>query len=324
MKRINLVSVIMPAYNCADYIEEAVNSVLFQTYPNIEIIVINDGSTDDTLSILEKYAHKITIINQPQSGVASARNAGIRVANGEYIAFIDADDYWFKDKIQLQLSYLMKNINIGAVYNAWKTWPPENGKFPHALSLTPQFVNDVIDQDKSGWLYCKLLFDCIIHTSSLLVKKSILDEAGYFDENLRIGEDYDLWLRLSRITKIDKLSTVLSLYRVNPDSITNKQPLDINYRLLVLERAIERWGYINLDGSSVSPKKAKMQLSEICSSFAFQHYQCGNLCIAGNAIVRGLQYNPLSYIAIKSAILILIGITLKGFRKLVMHNEEGF
>ena len=168
MKNNTLVSVIIPAYNCAKYIDEAVNSVLSQTYPYLEIIVVNDGSTDNTLQIIEKFKDRITIINQAQSGVACARNTGIKSANGDYIAFIDADDYWFKEKIQLQVSYLEKHGDMSAVYSAWKTWTPQNGEFPQAFSLAPVITNSDIDQENSGWVYDKLLFDCIIHTSSLL------------------------------------------------------------------------------------------------------------------------------------------------------------
>lgn len=291
MKNNTLVSVIIPAYNCAKYIDEAVNSVLSQTYPYLEIIVVNDGSTDNTLQIIEKFKDRITIINQAQSGVACARNTGIKSANGDYIAFIDADDYWFKEKIQLQVSYLEKHGDMSAVYSAWKTWTPQNGEFPQAFSLAPVITNSDIDQENSGWVYDKLLFDCIIHTSSLLAKKSVLDKIGYFDNDLKIGEDYDLWLRLSRVTKIDKLSTALSLYRINPESITNKTPLNINYELVVLEQAIDRWGYNNPDGTTVSPKKIKKNLADVCFTFAYQHYHFGNFDIAINALIHSLGYN---------------------------------
>src|SRR6185437_7308560 len=100
MNNLPLVSVIIPTYNCVNYISRAIHSVLFQTYPNIEIIVVNDGSTDDTSKLLDiLFSNKITVINQVNKGVAAARNAGIKVAKGKYIAMLDADDIFLNDRI---------------------------------------------------------------------------------------------------------------------------------------------------------------------------------------------------------------------------------
>lgn len=305
MRNIPLVSVVIPAYNASQYLAEAIDSVLSQTHSNLEIIVVNDGSTDNTLDILESYQPKLKVLTQAQAGVAEARNTGIKAATGEYLAFVDSDDYWFKDKIGLQLAYLQQHPDVGAVYNDWKVWEPINDSYPDPGTLAPSAVGLDIDPNQSGWLYGQLLLDCIIHTSTLMIRKPILDQAGYFDGNLRIGEDYDLWLRLSRLAKIDKLAAPLSLYRTNPESITNKKPLNTNYRYLVLKRALEKWGYANPDGSSLTEKQVNQQLSSVCFAFAYQHYQTGDLGIALDAIMASLKYQPLYIPAIKTLIKIL-------------------
>ena len=114
--RKNLVSVIIPVFNSERYIASAVESVLKQTYKEFELIVVNDGSTDKTVKVLEQYIDRIHYAYQPNKGVAAARNAGIRASKGEYIAFLDSDDLWIRDTLILHVNYLQNNPNIGLVY----------------------------------------------------------------------------------------------------------------------------------------------------------------------------------------------------------------
>ena len=101
-----LVSVIIPAYNCVEFVSHAINSVLKQNYENKEIIVVNDGSTDDTPDVLESFGDQITVVNKENGGAPTARNAGLRIARGKYIAFLDADDLWLDGKLTMQVRYL--------------------------------------------------------------------------------------------------------------------------------------------------------------------------------------------------------------------------
>lgn len=307
-----LVSVIIPAYNSSRYICEAIDSVLSQTYDNLEVIVVNDGSTDTTLQVLEKYHKRIIVIDQLNQGAAHARNTGIKAAKGEFITFLDSDDYWFKQKVELQIQYLRQHPEMGAVYADWSRWHPVGNEFPDPLTLAPQNVTLEIDPEQSGWLYEKLFSDFIITTITILIKKSVLDEIGYFDTSLKMGEDYDLWLRLSRVTRIDKLSTPLALYRANLDSITNNPPLDVNYAYIVLLRAIEKYGYLKPDGSFLPKSLVQRRLSGLCLDFAYQHYKCGNLSKAYEATWQGVQHNP-SLAGVKTFVKILLKAILSLF-----------
>jgi glycosyltransferase involved in cell wall biosynthesis len=302
-----LVSVIIPAYNCANYIEDTLACVFAQHYPLVEILVVDDGSRDDTVKILQPLAEqgKIRLIQQANQGAAAARNTGLKQANGEFIAFLDSDDYWVKNKLALQVAYLDAHPQTGAVYAAWHEWHGDNnGNFPPPASVIAEVSNNSLEIDPafSGWVYVPLLHDCVIHTSAIMIRSELLASLGLFDETLRIGEDYDLWLRLSRLTKIDKLITPLSLYKIHAESLVNKQPLAICYRAKVIQRAITQWGYQGQDGSKASKAQMQQLLANIHFDFAYQHYKAGNRQFALAHLLKQVRFYP--YLAVKAVALI--------------------
>jgi len=136
----------------------------------------------------------------------------------------------------------------------------------------------------SGWVYPQLLLDCVVWTSTVLVHRSVFAEVGDFDPTLRIGEDYDLWLRASRVTQILRVSVPYALYRMHPASITRKVP-DINYRNLVVSRAIDKWGYRSPDGSAARPEEVSRAIAISWSDFAWAHYLAKNYARAIRASV---------------------------------------
>jgi glycosyltransferase involved in cell wall biosynthesis len=133
-----LVSVIVPAYNCGRFVAEAVESALYQDYPAKEVIVVNDGSTDDTLIRLTRFGSAIRVISQKNAGPPAARNTGLREAQGSYIALLDADDVWLPGKLSAQVNYLENHAEVGTVYTAWQLWKPDtNGGFHRANVAGP-------------------------------------------------------------------------------------------------------------------------------------------------------------------------------------------
>lgn len=183
------VSVIIPAWNCEKSIERCINSVLAQTHDKLQIIVSYDPSPDNTLSLLKNYSGKIEIIvNENKSNPAIARNIALNYAKGNYIAFLDSDDWWEPDKIKIQLEFMNSNPKIGLSYTQ---------SYIHHNSLTAESIHSV------GYNRKKLQRFCFITHSSILVRKDILDEIlsreGYiFDENLKGADDYDLLLRIQK------------------------------------------------------------------------------------------------------------------------------
>ena len=185
-----MISVVIPMYNASKTISSCVNSVLKQAYKGeIEIIIINDGSTDDSLLIAKKIRSdnpsvNINLIDQLNGGVQMARNAGLRIAQGEWIALLDSDDCWNQHKLQMQMEVLMNNNNIDF------------------LGCNRNNENTKIlwrKKDKLSKINFKELFIKMYpQTSTAIFKKNILDDVGLYDETLRYGEDADYWLRICK------------------------------------------------------------------------------------------------------------------------------
>jgi glycosyltransferase involved in cell wall biosynthesis len=226
------VSVIIPTYNASKYIRDALDSVIAQTYPVHEVIVVDDGSTDNTRDIVKSYVRPktedqrpktlhptpltlhhnsttISYIYQENNGPAAARNTGIRAATGDYIAFLDADDTWLPEKIEIQLAKLKENPEYALVHT--------NRIFVSDSGITKPDKKRVLQQ---GWIFDELLKKNFICLSTILVKRSCFDEIGYFDENPRVNrcEDYDMWLRIARKYQIGFIDAPLIKYRIVPKS----------------------------------------------------------------------------------------------------------
>lgn len=284
-----MVSVVIPVYNNAAHVRKAIDSVLGQDYRPLEVIVVDDGSTDETPGILESYGGAIRVLEQENAGAAAARNAGISAAQGELIAFLDADDYWLPGKLNIQVAYLQRNPDVGLVYNAWKVIAEDEATAPDASLDQDRFA---IEHDKSGWIYPMLLEECIIHTSSAVLRRSVAEATGPFDVKLRRGQDYDYWLRVSRITEIHKLRAVLSIYR-QPEPTETARVFPINYGIEVLSRALRKWGRTGPDGQRAGWSKTRRILAMHWLSFGYGHYQHGNTALASKAAIKSLLQWPI-------------------------------
>lgn len=181
------VSVIIPTYNRALKVARAVSSVLNQTFIDFEIIVIDDGSSDETNRILEEFHRQIVYIAHTVNlGVSAARNTGIRMSSGALIAFLDSDDYWLPEKLEVQVDFF-KRCKYALACQVEETWI-RNGRRvnPGKRHIKP-----------SGFIFEPSLKLCLVSPSSVMLKRSLFDEVGLFDEALPVCEDYDLWLRIA-------------------------------------------------------------------------------------------------------------------------------
>ena len=209
-----LVSVVIPVYNRANYVVQAIDSVLAQTYKNFEIIVVDDGSKEDVKGALQKYIKnkKIRYIYQKNKGVASARNTGIKKVRGEFIAFLDDDDIWLPKKLELQMP-LFSDKNVGLVYGGRINFEDSTQKVVWKSDSSKFYKGDVFD---------KLLFgNCnFVCTSTVIVRKNILTLYGLFNEEFKGAstEDYDLWLRLAHDSKFDFTPKDVIKYRVHDNN----------------------------------------------------------------------------------------------------------
>ncbi len=189
------VSVIIPVYNAEKTIGEALESVAAQTYTDYEIIVVNDGSSDQSESVIKKYMRPpfdITYVEQINKGAAAARNAGLRIAKGELIAFLDADDLWDKDKLATAVQAMDANPTVKLVFTDMRHMV--NDLLVHSSYLHERGYRNLT----SGRIYDNLLKENCIFTPTVMVRRDALNTIGHFDEQLPIAEDYDLWLRITR------------------------------------------------------------------------------------------------------------------------------
>jgi glycosyltransferase involved in cell wall biosynthesis len=216
-------SVVIPTYNRGQYIGEAIESVLAQTRPADEIIVVDDGSTDNTEHVLSKYSRYITkYIKQPNSGPAAARNRGVREASGEFIAFLDSDDIWVQNKTEMEMEWFAKNKHLDLVFCHISNFQ-ENDEKEILEIRNPRIEKYLVDNASD----LKEIFNCLIGekvigtSSGVIVRRSCFDRVGPFDESLRIAEDLDWWLRAARTCRFGFVNAVLVRRRRHPGNLVN-------------------------------------------------------------------------------------------------------
>lgn len=287
-----LVSVVIPAYNAAAYVAEAVESALAQDHAEKEVIVVNDGSTDDTLAALARFGNRIRIVDQSNAGPPAARNAGLDAAHGDYIAFLDADDVWIQGKLGAQVRHIEANPDVDTVFTHWHVWPAEaDGRFVPPPELIAHHVGDEVDAANSGWLYNRLLFDCQLLTTTVMLRRSAVEAIGRFDPRFWNGDDYDFWLRASRVGKITKLASVSALYRVVPGSVSRK-PKPINYEYEVLRTALGRWGAVGPRGERTELQRIERRIAQLNTAHGYAHLQNGDPKVALSAFLGNVKLEP--------------------------------
>jgi glycosyltransferase involved in cell wall biosynthesis len=180
-----LVSVIIPTYNRWPLLGEAVESVLKQTRKDFELIVVDDGSTDESAKHLARYGARLRLLSQTRRGVAAARNFGAAVACGRFLAFLDSDDLWHPKKLQVQTDFMLRRPDV-EICQTEEIW------LRQGVRVNPKAIH----RKPSGDIFLRSLELCLVSPSAVMMTRSLFHEAGGFDEALPVCEDYDLWLRL--------------------------------------------------------------------------------------------------------------------------------
>lgn len=224
-----LISVILPVFNGAQFLGEAIQSVLDQNYEPLEIIVVNDGSTDSTQQVALNFGDKIIYVKKENGGVSSARNHGLKLAKGEFISFIDSDDLWLNNKLLLQHILFSKNPQIEIIQGLIRRFlspgikPPKN------------FIKDIDEQPT-----------LTLHLGAGLFKKSVFDKIGLFDETMKFSEDIDWFLRAieSRI-KFSLIEETTYLYRIHESNMTLDGKNTNMYLLKAFKKSLDRRRQLN-------------------------------------------------------------------------------
>jgi glycosyltransferase involved in cell wall biosynthesis len=225
----SLVSVIIPTFNRGWILKEAVDSVLAQDYKGFELIVVDDGSTDNTSEILASYGNDIRVLFQENKGVSASRNRGIAETSGQFIAFLDSDDLWLPQKLSTQVEFY-NQMPDALICQTEEIWIRDG-----------QRVNPKKRHKKpSGMIFEPSLELCLVSPSAVMIRRVLFDRVGVFDETLPACEDYDLWLRISCRFPVHLIDTPLIIKRGgHNDQLSSMKGLD-KFRIKAIEKIINR------------------------------------------------------------------------------------
>jgi glycosyltransferase involved in cell wall biosynthesis len=272
-----LVSVVIPTFNYGHCVAEAVESALAQTYAPVEVIVVDDGSTDDTRARLEPYRGRINYVYQPNQGLSAARNTGIRAARGSLVALLDSDDAFHPRKLELQVAHLRAHPDVGLVATDCFTEPER--KWP-AVAEPVRAVRETLR---------RVVAPARFAPSSVLVRRECFDAVGLFDPTLRSVEDKEMWIRIAARCPVVRLAAPLCWYRVQPGSMSRNPDRMEEYDRLVLDRAFR---LPELRSSHSLRRKA---FSHAALSAAWLYLTAGRPWAAARRVARALWLWPLPY-----------------------------
>jgi len=269
-----VVSIIIPTYNAEKYVKRCLDSVFLQQYDDIEVIVINDGSTDKSKNILEEYHRDIRIIHQKNMGPSAARNTGILNARGEYVAFLDADDMWVQGKIQKQLKVFRSKEGIGLVGCGYFIIDKDDVVIKQVEGASFKDINELLDRWKISSIPCG-------SSSGVIVHRKCFDVVGMFDESLRGAEDRDMWLRIAKSFNIEILKEPLTCIRKHENnSCKNIEMMMGNQKKFVKKNLSEEstimkmkaYGYIHWDAAQEYYVKGNRSAAFINSLISILYY----------------------------------------------------
>lgn len=270
MVDVGRVSVVLATYNMAQYLAEAVSSVLGQSYGNLELHVIDDGSTDSTAEVASRFEAdpRFHYHRQENAGQTRAKNAGIALSTGDFIAFCDADDKWTPDKLEVQLPLFDAGGNVGVVYGRKQQISPDGAVLPSSGPLEPHYRGNVTEE------LFKLNF---IPFGTAIVRRECIEKLGPFDERHRMGIDWELWLRLSTQYQFDYVEAVVYLYRVWPGQMSHNWKGRYDHAFAIMN------DFLAANGSLVSPRTVR-------DAYAHSYYSRGRLrALNSGQYVEGLK-----------------------------------
>ncbi len=273
-----LVSIVIPTYNYGCYVEAAVDSALAQTYSSIEVIVVDDGSTDDTRERLAVYGDRIRYLFQENSGLSAARNTGILAAKGDFIALLDSDDMFHPRKLEVQMHVFAQRPALGMVASksfsdepsVWADLPDESIKESNVI------LGDIVTQSRFG-------------PSSVVIRKECFETVGLFDPTLRSVEDREMWIRIASRFSISTICLPLMWYRKTPGSMSRNAEKMEYFERVVLDRAFR------MPDLAIERQVRLRALSLAALSAAFMYRDAGKLWLAFTRVCISLWFWPYAH-----------------------------
>lgn len=271
------VSIITPTFNRADFICSAVKSVLEQTFGDFELLIVDDGSTDSTVSVLEPYLAdtRIRYFYQPNQGQSVARNRGLAEALGELICFLDSDDAWSLTKLEQQVNLMDQHPEVDIIHG------DEIDIDEHGLEISRKNMRRF-----SGMIARDLLADNSVSINTVMVRKRCFEEMGGFSETLRVADDYDIWLRFAARYRFLYVPTFFGFYRVMSNQISS----DKQARFEANERIV--LDFVRDFPEALSRRDRHWGLSRFYCRKARYYARVGDKLVAWRAVRRALKYRP--------------------------------
>ena len=295
----------MPVYNGERYISEAIESVLSQTYQNFELIIVNDGSTDNSKAVIAPYLgdSRIRYFEQCNAGVAAARNAAIKESQGELIGFLDQDDYWYINKLKIQIEYLERNQDISLVYSDYEIIDEINNKI--------EKVSDNVSFDLSESDFVSLFSKNRIGILTVLTYKRCILSSGQFNENLKGTDDYELWLKIALQYKLAYQAEVLAAYRWHGNNTSNNELKMFIFEAMALDNIIREHFFSTKSLSRTIIRKRFFVIYKKIGDLAFKINKDRKK--GRYYYIRSFKYAPLSLEVINNIFLTFIPLDMVRF-----------
>jgi glycosyltransferase involved in cell wall biosynthesis len=268
------VSAIITTYNLEKMLPEAIESVLAQDWKDLEIIVVDDGSSDDTAAVMERYSGVVRYILQKNAGPSAARNTGVQVSSGKFLAFLDGDDLWKPNKVSRQLEEFEKDSTVGLVSSDFSV--DEGAKVTESYLVGCQHV-------ASGMIFLNLLRENFLLPSAAMLRRECVTQVGAWDEAIRGSEDRDYWLRVARTWRINVIPEVLTVKRNRPGNLTSDNDKLTPHRIRVFEKVLA-----NDELTSVERHTARAALSDNYWDLGYMHWKNGRREDARSAFWKSL------------------------------------
>lgn len=285
------VSVVVPVFNGARFLEPTLRSVLAQQAVDAELIVVDDGSTDESAETVSRVAPHALLLRQENAGVCVARNSGLARARARTVIFLDQDDLWHPKMLARQLALLDSDPALVAAVCPYHHWRPLRGVYPDPAAVWGEPQKPTLDPNFSGWVYHQFLFDCWALTSATLLRREAVLAAGGFNEALPFSEDWDLWLRLSRQGQFALLTWPSVLYRHH--SIQGSRVVrERDWRLELLLRNASSHGLESPDGRAMEATRFQALLARYQADFGIHHLLYGDRSLGASALLASWKRQP--------------------------------
>lgn len=309
------ISVVIPAYNCARYVAAAIDSVLRQSWQNFEIIVVDDGSTDDTAEVVRRYSSdgRLKYLFQENQGPGAARNAGIRLSEGDYICFLDSDDLMKEDSLMVRYEAINSSQDLTMIFSDYSIVDKDGEYIDDRLTKNKfleyfekyvvKKVNDVVFFDKNFIDLYFLFIPYPIWTGTVFFKKYVVDSIGYFRTDLKVSEDTDLWIRIAEKYLIGYVGKSTAIYNHHLSSLTKN-----NDEIYYIDR-IKSLKNVNIYSKKIK-KIINKSISESFFQLGYHYYYKNNRALAFKQYCYGYKYCLRNIKCLKGMMVSLLPLTL--------------